>query len=167
MTAPMDQASELMFWGDPADFTDDVTPIFATSRRMGETVRPLMEYAFGVDWQIADELRANHDLAGIALKSCPGPDYETYMASEQVREHMIDQAFDAITTYGLVEHERTYSTFCGPMTSRWLAKPEDHRLTPIEARLFLDGGLDTIQPVPETDPDAPRPEPRRMMYPVC
>lgn len=160
----MDQASELMFWpAHPQTSPPDQSGV----RNLNTTMRPLMEHAFGVDWEIADQLKSQHDLVGIALKSTPGPDYETYMTSRQVREHMHDQGFDAVSIYGLVRHARTYSSFCGPIADTYWARPDDESAVGADNRLFFGsfGPLPPIMPVPiDTDP---RPEPRRFQFPVC
>jgi len=89
MTAPMDQASELMFWGHTTDPGVE-PPGLIYGRRLGKTTRPLMAHAFGVDWEVADQLKERHDLVGIASACTFGADYDTYMASSQVRNHVWD-----------------------------------------------------------------------------
>lgn len=167
MTAPMDQASEMMFWSQPGVFIDGFN--LGNIRQLGGHIRPLMAHAFGVDWTVADQLKEQHDLVGIALKSSSGVDYETYMTSRQVREHMQDQNFDAVSFYGMVEHTRTYDSFCGTLTGSYWARPEDADKAAQAIREFFDTGpdfgpLSPIEPVSDT---GERPQPRRFPYPVC
>jgi hypothetical protein len=167
MTAPMDQASELMLWSDEHRAPHHV--VYGT-RDLGESLRTVMTHAFGIDWDKRDRLRAEQDMVGIAEKVSTPPGYEIYMTSLQVREHMEDQAFDAISVYDMVPVTQEGMSFCGPwkFTEWW---PRDLVPQTYEQRIFAEtsvfGPLSPIEPVSAFAPGSGPAEPRRFKYPVC